>query len=252
MTNRNVILHGHLRKLFGESFSLNVETAGEALRALNANFPGEFIKELERGSYYIIRGDENLGMGLDEDSLNTFKLGNADLHIMPAIEGSSPRGGGKGGGGVKAILGVALIGVAIFASGGLAGGGLLAGMGQTAIPLGVMNITYGNIALFGVALTIMGASSMLSPKEKPKQETKRDDSFSFSGPINVNEQGNPVPLIYGRVIVGGQPISSGIDIEDIGTWQAGAGSGVPGYNQALINGQISPVFSGIYNSVGSS
>lgn len=247
MADRNVVLHGRLREQFGESYRLNVETAGEAIRALNANFPGDFIAALKEGSYYIVRGDRKTGMGIDEGALNSFKLGAADLHIIPAVEGSASRGG-KGGGGVKAILGVALVGVAIFASGGLAGAGM-AGFGQTAFQIGGLSVSWGKLALFGAALTLMGASTMLTPKEKPKDETKRDDSFSFSGPINVNEQGNPIPLIYGRVMTGGQPISSGIDIEDIGTWRGGSGSGVPGLNQALINGQIHPVFSGMFNSV---
>ncbi|MEZ2406933.1 hypothetical protein AB6806_08960 [Bosea sp. RCC_152_1] len=247
MADRNVILHGRLGDEFGKSFRFNVETAGEAIRALNANFPDKFMAALREGSYNIVRGDVENGMGLDENNINAFKLGRADLHIIPVVEGSAGRGG-KGGGGVKAILGVALVGVAIFMSGGLAGGGLAA-LGGEAFKIGAMSITWGNLATVGVAVALMGASSMLTPKEKPKEETKRDDSFSFSGPINVNEQGNPIPLIYGRVVTGGQPISSGIDIEDIGTWRGGSGSGVPGHNQALINGQLQPVFSGVYNSV---
>lgn len=250
MAKRAIILHGRLREEFGESFMLNVETAGEAIRALNANFKDRFMGILKEGSYYVIRGDVERGMSLAEDHLNSFNLGNADLHIVPAIEGSQGQGG-KGGGGMKAILGVALIGVAIFMSGGLAAGGagLLSGMGTTAFAIGGMNISWGTIALFGLAMAVTGASSMLSKKEKPKDETKRDDSFSFSGPINTNEQGNPVPLIYGRVMTGGQPISSGIDIEDIGTWSETTGTGVPGFNQVMIDGQILPAFSGTYNTV---
>lgn len=247
MTMRTVHLHGHLGKEFGKSFRFNVATAGEALRALNANFPDRFMTLISEGSYYLIRGDRKTGMGLDESHLNDFRLGKGDLHIIPAIEGSSQRG--KGGGGIKAILGVALVGIAIFMSGGLAGGGVLAGMGQVALPLGGLNITYGQIALFGAAMALAGAASLLSPAEKPKDETKRDDSFSFSGPINTNEQGNPVPLIYGRVMTGGQPISSGIDVEDVGVWSAATGSGVPGLSQAMIDGQLQPVFNGAFNQV---
>lgn len=238
MTKRKIILHGALREQFGEVFEFEVETAGEAVRALNAAFPDHFIGAIKDGSYYLIRGDEKTGMAVGEEHLNSFRLGTADLHIIPAVTGSARSG--KQGGVVKAVLGVALIGVAIFMSGGLAGGGLAA-LSGTAIPLGGMSITYGHIALFGLALAVSGASSMLSQKEKPKAETKREDSFSFSGPSNVYEQGNPVPLIYGRVMTGGAPISSGVDIEDIGAWRDPAGSGVPGYGQAMINGALTSV-----------
>jgi len=204
---RKVHLHGRLKKLFGGPFDLEVATAGEAIRALNVNFPGKFMDALKEGSYEVIRGDKKDGDRLDLEDVNTFNLGSADLHIVPVVEGS--RSQGKGGGILKAILGVALIGAAIFFSGGalatpiMGGGGMLGGM------------TYGHMAMLGVALTLAGVSQILSPAEDPSDETKKDDSFSFSGPGNAYSQGNPVPLIYGEVITGSVLISGGLDIEDI-------------------------------------
>ena len=215
---RKVILHGHLKKKFGAEFSFEVATAGEAIRALYANFGTEFLKALEIGSYQIIRGKRSTGMHIDLETVNTFKVGKADIHIVPVAEGSAQGGGGKGGGGaLKAVLGVALIGVAVFMSAGAAGG-LVAGLGQTAFSLGPMSITWGNIAMFGFAMTLAGVSQMLAPKEDPKDEGK-DESFAFNGPINMNEQGSAMPLIYGEVITGSIPISAGIDIEDIGSYK---------------------------------
>ena len=57
---------------------------------------------------------------------------------------------------------------------------------------------------------------MVTKKEESKDETKKEDSFAFSGPSNPTEQGNPLPLIYGRVMCGAIPASAGIDVEDIG------------------------------------
>jgi predicted phage tail protein len=217
---RKVILHGHLRKKFGAEFSFDVQTAGEAIRALYANFGTEFLKALEIGSYQIVRGKRKTGMHIDLEIVNTFNVGNADLHLVPVAEGSA-QGGGKGGGGaLKAVLGVALIGVAVFMSAGAAGG-LVAGLGQTAFSIGPMSITWGNIAMFGMAMTLAGVSQMLAPKEEPKDESK-DESFAFSGPVNMNEQGSAVPLVYGEVITGSIPASAGIDIEDIGSYKVAA------------------------------
>lgn len=246
MARRKVHLHGKLKDEFGPLFEFAVATAGEAIRALNANFPHRFMGVLKEGSYHLIRGDLDTGMGLEEDHLNSFNLGRGDLHIVPVIEGSAGRGG-KGGGGIKAILGVALIGVAIFMSGGtmLAP---LSGMAST-FAIGGMNISWGTVAAFGLAMSVAGVAQMLSPKEKPKDETKRDDSFAFSGPINTNEQGNPIPLVYGRVMTGGQVVSSGIDIEDMGTYSGGSGSGVPGYGEVYVDGVATSVFSGTWNTV---
>lgn len=219
MAKRQIHLHGRLGDEFGTLFEFDVETAGEAIRALHANIPERFCNALKEGSYWVIRGDEETGMPIEEELLNSFRLGDADLHIIPALEGSARSG--KRGGTIKAIAGIALIGIAIFASGGLAAGGLAA-LGNTAFSIGGLSITWGNIALFGFALAISGASSLLTQKEKPKAETKREDSFSFSGPSNVIEQGNAIPLIYGRVMTGGIPISTGIDTEDIGTYRSAA------------------------------
>jgi predicted phage tail protein len=39
-------------------------------------------------------------------------------------------------------------------------------------------------------------------------------SYNFNGPINTTAQGNPVPLGYGRKIVGSAVVSAGIYSED--------------------------------------
>ena len=211
---RTVHLHGHLAKEFGDSFSLDVATAGEAVRALNAAFPGRFLNSIREGSYQIIRGRRHGGMSLDVDMLNTLKLGRADLHFVPVAHGS-----GNKGGTVKAVVGVAIVGAAIFASGGTLAAPLAA-MGDTAFTVLGAGVSYGSIALFGVGLALAGAASMLANSDaKPSDATDEAQSFNFGGPVNVNEQGNAVPLIYGGpIIVGSQPISAEFDIEDIGTY----------------------------------
>lgn len=50
-----VNLYGHLKKSFGSSFRLSVGTPGEAIRLLNANFPG-FEKQLREGYYRLVVG----------------------------------------------------------------------------------------------------------------------------------------------------------------------------------------------------
>lgn len=198
---RTVYLHGRLGAQYGDSFRFDVETAGEALRALNVNLPG-FIESLREGSYELVRGDldEESGMWLELNHINGFRLGASDLHIVPANEGSSKRGGA-----IKTILGVALIGAAVFFSGGtlaapLASSGILSGM------------TYGNLAMLGVALTLAGVSDLMAPKTKP---TGNQGSFAFSGPGNTYDQGNPVPLVYGEMICGSQLVSAGLDVDPI-------------------------------------
>ncbi|SER29873.1 Phage-related protein, tail component [Faunimonas pinastri] len=213
---REVVLYGRLKKKFGGPFKLEVATAGEAIRALNVCLKG-FAQELEKGAYEVVRGARKSGMHLELGDVNEFRLGKADLHIVPVLKGS------KSGGVMKAILGVALVGAAIFFA--PAAGGLSAAIGST-------GLTYGNMAMVGVALSLAGVSSMLTSKNKSKKSDS-DTSFTVNGPGNSYEQGNSVPLIYGEVITGSQLISGGLDIENIGAWtEAGNSSGSTSGNSA--------------------
>ncbi|WP_062120550.1 tail assembly protein [Aureimonas sp. AU40] len=195
---RKIHLHGHLAK-YGKTFELDVLTAGEAIRALNANFP-RFREDLEIGHYRLVRGDEKTGFAIDLEEVNDYRLGNADLHIIPVAEGA------KRGGILKAILGVALVGAALFFSGGTLAGAI----GASGTLLG--SVSWASVAFIGLGLAIAGASSLISDPDK-KGEDEKKTSHSLSGPTNTYEQGNPVPLVYGEVITGGQVISAGIDIE---------------------------------------
>jgi predicted phage tail protein len=62
-----------------------------------------------------------------------------------------------------------------------------------------------------------GVAQMLSPQQKglsSKDSPDNGASYNFNGPVNTQAQGNPVPLLYGRMIVGSAVISAGIYAED--------------------------------------
>lgn len=214
---RNIYLHGRLKKLFGAKFRFNVATAGEAFRALHCALRGPFLEAISEGEYRVIRGRRQGGMDLGLEEICGFKLGSADLHIVPIAKGASSKGTGT----VKAVVGLAIVGTAIFMSGGTLAAPL-AGMSSAVIP-GFTAISWGTVATLGLGMTLAGASSMLAKNEAAKTEAD-DKSYSFNGPVNVNEQGNVVPIIVGEVICGSQPISATYDIEDLSTYRGGWGS----------------------------
>lgn len=194
---RNIILYGHLAKKFGKKHRLDVATAAEAVRALQCNFK-DFADALKIGEYHVVRGKSvDTGMSLDLEACRDFKLGQGDLHIMPAVRGS------KRGGLLKIILGVALVGVGLFMG---IGTPLMGGLG--------IGATWGNVAMVGAALALAGVAQLLAPEEE--DDSKKNESFTFSGPGNVYDQGYPIPVIYGRVKTGTLLVSGGVDIEDIG------------------------------------
>jgi len=162
---RNIVLHGSLAKKYGSSFQLSVKTAGEAIRALSANFPG-FMNDIREGAWHVVRGnDPDTGISLDEAQLTDFRLGQGDLHIVPFVAGS------KRGGLLKVILGVVLIGAAFVLT---AGAGLGAAIGAQGTLLG--GITGTQVALFGAAIALAGVSSLLAPEEKAEDTEKQNSS----------------------------------------------------------------------------
>lgn len=196
---RKVYLHGALGARFGESYDLEVRTAGEALRALAANFP-DFQQAIADGAWHIVRGEIESGFSLDIEQVTGLGLGKGDLHILPAVAGS------KNDGLLKTIVGVALIGAAFAFSGGALAAPIVMGGMQT-------GLTFGNLAMIGGALALAGVSTMLAPEEKDKKD--RDSSFVFSGPSNNYTQGSPIPVVIGEVITGSLVVSGGLDVERI-------------------------------------
>jgi predicted phage tail protein len=211
---RNVVLHGALAEQFGDSFRFDVATASEALRALNCAFPGKFIKALEGNAYRLVRGDLESGMDLDLELTNRFKLGNADLHLIPVAQGSQMSRTAKGT--TKIVLGATLIGGALFFSGGTLAAPL------SVAGLSVPGLTYGSLALAGLGLALAGVSTLLT---KPATQTASNDvSVSGAADAQTGSEGSAIPLVYGETLAPGIVISVASDSEDIDVYANSAGS----------------------------
>lgn len=201
---RKIILHGRLRDRFGGPFSLAVANVAEAVRGLAVNLTG-FTAELKIGAYRIIVGSRKKGRHVSEETLGLGLPEGKTIHIIPVTRGS------KRGGVGKLIMGVALIAVATVASGGAFGafaGGAYGGLG------------WGTVAMFGAAFAFSGVAQLLTPTPKgPDMSTlekpEERPSFMMNGPVNVASQGNPVPIIGGRVRCGSVVASMGISTDRI-------------------------------------
>lgn len=188
---RTIRLYGRLGARFGRVHRLAVANAAEAARALCVLLPG-FKQELatseERGiRYAVFVGKENVG----EDRLHE-PPGNQDIRIAPVLHGS------KRGGVLQTIVGVVLVVVGAVIS--FYGGGLGA-----------------PIMKLGAAMILGGVIQMLSPQPRglsAKDSPNNGASYNFNGPVNTTAQGNPVPILYGRLVVGSAVISGGVYAED--------------------------------------
>ena len=189
---KTVILNGQLGKLYGRRHRLSVATAAEAIRALVANFPS-----IEK---YLI---ETKGVGYRVKLHDTPLQHLSELHhpvgrtitITPVISGAG--GGGLG----QTILGAVLIAAAVI--------------GNVFFP---GNPVSPYLLKAGVVMMIGGVVQMLSPLPKagdPSERPENQPSYAFRSAVNTTAQGQPVPVGYGRMIVGSAVISAGITTEEI-------------------------------------
>ena len=189
---RKVKLYGELAKKFGREFMLEVESVAEAVRALSANFPG-FEKELMtahlRGVEYVVRADKR---DVSEMELNNSLAPQETIRIAPIAVGR------KKGGILQTIIGAILIVVGV----------VLNAFGQT----------WGTyLVQAGVALVAGGIIQMLIPVPKtddPSERPENKPSTYFDGAVNTMAQGHPVPLGYGKLMVGSAVISAGLTVEE--------------------------------------
>lgn len=224
----NVRLYGHLGKLFGRLHTLSIKTPVEAVRAMQANFPG-FRKALQDNriaGYKII-------IDTKDRSTNEALLrpANNEIKIVPIVKGA-----GNNNGLTQIVLAIVIVVVAIYmpeivaamgdsgAAGGTAGGGgaatgaTVAGTSTSTSNalLSAKTIASLQAAMYNMAaaLAMGGISAMLykAPQNnlQTASEVEQMKGSYFNGPINMSTQGSPVPLAYGKVITGSVIVHAGI------------------------------------------
>ena len=199
---RTVKVYGHLAEHCGQSvFEALVRVPADAIKFLLCNFPE--LRGLMRDGYYKVAvGKFDLQLADHPEQLH-FPLADADVvKVIPVVSAA----GGRGLGSI--LLGAALIGTAIVTGGtsltfGAGGFGAVAG---SSIGL---SVAAGQI---GLALTLGGIAQMITPVPKQPEFGEADPrgGFAFSGLENVSQEGVPVPVVYGEMIVGSVVLSTGL------------------------------------------
>lgn len=202
-------LYGALKEEFGTGFELDAGSPIEAVRILEANFPGRFLKAFAEGSFFVVRGSDLEGGRCDTEHTLDFITGE-DVHIVPEVEGA--------GGFFKAIVGAVIIVAAVVAAVYTGGSslGVAAAMSQTAF----MGVSYSTIAMFGASMMFGGIAEMLTPTPKIDGATAgaavdQKASYIFNGAENIVAQGVPVPIIYGEIETGSVLIGLSLTVEDV-------------------------------------
>ena len=214
--NNNLVkikLHGIIGKKLGrKEWNLSVSSVREAIHAINTLTNSKLnstITSLSRkGIKFSIKANDDIvteNKGVDSLELRYKKLKTID--IAPVTEGAI-----FGGLGLSGMLGN-------FA--GMLGGAALIGFSG------------GNNAMkiIGTNLFFAGLANALSEPPDPPEDRKITnpssdpqalaESYLFSGPVNVLNEGGPVPLGYGRLIVGSQVVMATYSVEQQNVETAG-------------------------------
>lgn len=199
-----ITLHGVLGESVGQKiWNLAVNSVSEAVHAIEILSKRKLYKFLydndKKGVRYkvIINGKEfhppkNLTLDNSKALMSnelTIRQKIKTIDIVPILQGASDV--------VNIILGALLVIVGIILT--------IVGFGS-GVP----------IIIAGVGLIASGVIGLLTkpPKGEPFQEISRGGaaSYLFNGPENTINEGGPVPVLYGRLIVGSQTIAANYNI----------------------------------------
>ena len=195
---RNIYLMGEMGKLFGEKHRLNVKTVQEATHAIDCLKGGlrryflecqdkGFEFSVQKGSEILENNEANAEHFLNESELQGPEGRGLDLEDSDIIITPIPQGSLKSL--FKAIIGLALVVLAIM----------------NPMQWGTWAISA--LASTGMMLATMGIVEMMMPDDPDSIEEKK--STLFNGPINTTKSGVPVPIAYGKTIVGGAVVNFG-------------------------------------------
>ena len=217
-----VKLLGELGEKFGADWTSADSSVRDILKLIDCQTEGfkEYIAEChDKNIGFTIQNGEEF---IDAEDLTLPIL--KDTVIITPI----PAGSGKGLG--KIIAGLLLL-TAMFFLGPMAGlfnvtaaggsglaVGTLGGQGMTAYAAAqagaTLSLTWAGSAvmMLGTNLALMGIQEMSAPDAG---EMVSDPSFLFNGAKENIEQGQPVPVLYGTMKIGGTPISQGFQTGSI-------------------------------------
>ena len=200
---RTIKLSGFLGKKFGRVHRLAVDSPAEAIRALSVIKAGfrEFLENSHKNgvAYRFLVGKEALERSELKESLHMTHSMSTTFELVPVISGA------------KSSLGQILFGAALMAFAWWA----MPAMSFAAVgTAGAMSTSVFGI---GMSLALGGVAQLLAPKVKAenKEAVENKPSYIFNGAVNTIAQGNPVPILYGRMRVGSQVVSAGITSNDI-------------------------------------
>ncbi len=236
----HVKLLGELGDNFGTEWQCAGNSVREILKLIDCQVDGfkEYIAEChdKNIAFTVQNGEDFIDADINELALNNLK----DTVIISPV----PAGSGKGLG--KLLTGLLMLAAMFFmpgmgaltsATGGLGSTGAITQAGMAGLHAGgTLNIATGAVTglsasqaaaagltlsltvpgamvmMLGANLAIAGITEMSAPDAG---DMTSDPSFLFNGADNNIEQGQPVPVLYGTLKIGGTPVSQGFQTGEL-------------------------------------
>ena len=188
----SVSIEGRAGQMLGPKWKLHVGTVGEALRALRANAGSIFEKALGLSRGYVLVVD-----GIPAESSSCFlKKIKKSLCFIPVLAG-----------------GFVTFWYAVFSQ------VLLVAPGLSYAAAAIIATVVVVVAVALIAYGIYSLVALLTQDKGPDIAGDGTNSFAFRGPENVAEQGQVVPVGYGRLMSGSRVISVSSSNVDKQVWE---------------------------------
>lgn len=230
--------YGHLADRFSTDFEFEIDSVAEVFRALNANLPGfvTYLKQHSDPGYRVVVNGEPYTL----EQMQMMVTVPSTIEIVPVVAGSTgieealiaaaaaaAEAASSAAAAVSSTLGisaaasapaVATSTVGIATTTTIAGGGAPAVTfgGAAAASQGFSFAAFAGQAL--VSLALSGIASLLSPTPSKPKDGSTASGGVFSNVDGTIQQGLGLPLIYGRMMVTGLPVSVRMVVEEDAGW----------------------------------
>tara|TARA_R110002153_G_scaffold270074_1_gene436188 strand:- start:3586 stop:4371 length:786 start_codon:yes stop_codon:yes gene_type:complete len=200
---RKVILEGEIGDKFGKEFTIDAASFKDVILCLKGNFP-DFQK------YLVDAVEKDIGFSCEvggkplSDEKELFLRYPEGAMIISAVPAGSKSGGSK-------IFAALLLLAVVAATGGFAGGGLFGqglGVGGMGPATAAAGLNTGGLVAVGISinLAMTGFQQIMAP-DPSVDSGPQEESYLFQGTGQEAIEGDPVPILYGRLRVPARPIS---------------------------------------------
>jgi predicted phage tail protein len=194
---RKIYLEGEIGSKFGKEYTMNVTTFPEVFRCLECNFSNfrEYLISCAENNVGFVCEVAGSSLQSEKELLLEYKEGDMIISAIPA---------GSKSAGQKILAAIAIIAVVYFTGGFGAEGYIATGLKGSGMAAFKAYAGLGALSL-SINLALAGIQQMMAPD--PSVDNDQDESYLFQGTGQTIVEGDPVPVLYGKLRVPGRPIS---------------------------------------------